>query len=281
MLRVASSVAWVRLGGVVILAIAALAAYDVGVRRLRARGVTWPATRRLAFTIGVIILAAASSGPVPDRFSGRVVEHVLVGMVGPWSMVLGRPITLAVRAGGRARSTARWALHARVPSRLAHPLVALALFALGPWVLWLTPLYRWEGRSELVHSAVHLHLVLSGALFAVAVLGLEPTAWRHAHPLRLLSAALLLPVHTVLGLVLLSARQPYLQPHLPAEAALADQRLGAALLWVIGDGLATTTLLLIGWQWAAADRRDPAPSATPVVGTGVARGGRAPRLPGG
>lgn len=254
---------WVRVVGVVALACGALVAYDLGVRRLRGRRVAWPWVRGAAFTIGVVLIAASSSAPVPGTFSGRVVEHVLVGMVGPWALVLGRPVTLALRAGGRARSSAHWVLRSPVGARLTHPLVALVAFALGPWLLWLTPLYELEARSEPFHLAVHLHLVASGALFAVAVLGLEPTRWRPAHGLRLLSAALVLPVHTVLGLVLLSSLDP-------------DRRAGGALLWAVGDGLATITLLLIGLQWAAADRRPDAPSATPVVRAGILGGAAGP-----
>jgi cytochrome c oxidase assembly factor CtaG len=71
----------------------------------------------------------------------------------------------------------------------------------------------------------------------------------------LLAAALSLPLHALLGLVILSASTPFLNPGLAPGAGLADQRNGAAVLWVVGDGLATVTMLVIGLQWARWESR--------------------------
>ena len=228
--------------------------YAGAVRRLLRRGVDWPWRRSAAFTAGVVLAAATSSAPVPDRFSGRVLEHLLLGMLAPGLLVLGRPISLALRARSHVSRQVRIALRSGTIARLSHPLVAAAIFSIGPWLLWLTPLYELEGRSDAVHQLVHLHLLSAGVLLAVAVLGGEPTPWRSAHALRMWAAALLLPLHTLLGMVLIAASSPWLNDGLPAGPALDDQRLGAAILWIAGDGLATVMLLGVGAQWARRER---------------------------
>ena len=82
------------------------AAYVIGVRRLQARGRSWPATRTAAFLSGlVVVLVATDSGLAAyDRvlYSLHVVQHILLGMVAPLLLVLGAPITLALQAGSRA-----------------------------------------------------------------------------------------------------------------------------------------------------------------------------------
>ena len=63
--------------------------------------------------------------------------------------------------------------------------------------LYLTPLYELSLRNGVVHSWVHLHLLVVGCLFAEAVIGLDPGWGRTragrqlAYPVRLLLVVLL------------------------------------------------------------------------------------------
>jgi cytochrome c oxidase assembly factor CtaG len=190
------------------------------------------------------------------RFSGHVVEHLSLGMAGPALIAAAMPLTLALRASSKPwRDRVRHVLRSGPVAVLIHPVTVLALAVLGPWIVWLTPINDWQLRSEPVHALVHLHLLVAGMLFAVSILGLDHSAWRRSHAARLLAAVIALPLHTLLGLVILSANTPYLNPDMEPRAGLADQRLGATVLWLIGDGLATVALLVIGAQWYAAERR--------------------------
>jgi cytochrome c oxidase assembly factor CtaG len=233
------------------------AAYQSRVRRLRAAGARWPVWRELSVLGGVLCIAFGITAPLGDRFSGHVIEHLLLGLVGPGLVAAGSPLTLALRSSRPpARRRLRAVLRSRPVQVLTHPAVAVALAMLGPWVVWLSPVDRYQRQSVVVHGIVHLHLVAAGALFAVAVLGLDHTRWRRAHAARLLAAAVALPLHALLGLVILSASTPFLNPDLAPAAGLDDQRVGAALLWVIGDGIATAAMLVVGVQWAQHERRD-------------------------
>lgn len=258
----------------------ALFAYGAGVRRVRRVGGTWPAWRQVALTAGVLVCAAGVATPLPERFSAHVIEHVLLGMAGPALIAAAAPLTLLARAGPRRyRSEVRRALRSRVAAFATHPVVALAVATLGPWLLWLTPLNDWQLEHAWVHAVVHVHLVVSGVVFGVAILGLDHSRWRRHHAARLFGAALALPLHTLLGLVLLSASTPYLNPGMDPAEGLDDQRVGAALLWVVGDGLATAAILVIVGQWLAAERRAAARAVVaqpPPAATRRAASGRMP-----
>lgn len=235
---------------------AALLAYSAGVRRVRRVGGTWPGWRQVALTAGVLLCAAGVAAPLPERFSTHVLEHVLLGMAGPALIAAAAPLTLLARAcPARYRASVRRALRSPVAAFATHPVAALGFAALGPWALWLTPLNDWQLEHDWVHALVHAHLFVSGVAFGVAILGLDHSRWRRRHATRLFGAALALPMHTLLGLVLLSAAKPYLNPGMDPVDGLDDQRFGAAMLWVVGDGLATAAIVVIVAQWIAAERR--------------------------
>jgi putative membrane protein len=60
------------------------------------------------------------------------------------------------------------------------------------------------------------------------------------------------------GVVLLSARQPLVAHYAERagdDAALADQRRAASLMWVAGMGTTLPLLLLAVWRWATTEQR--------------------------
>jgi len=119
--------------------------YARGVLALRRRGDHWPVGRTLAWGAGLVVLTfATSSGLAPYGrvlFSAHMVQHMLLSMVVPLCLVLGAPVTLALRAlpaqgsDGEAdpglRGVILAAVHSRVARALANPLVALAIFVVS------------------------------------------------------------------------------------------------------------------------------------------------------
>ena len=76
--------------------------YLWGVRRLRRRGDAW-APRRTAFFLlglGLTVVGTASFLGVYDRvlFSVPAIQHMVLQMIAPVGLVLGAPISLALRA---------------------------------------------------------------------------------------------------------------------------------------------------------------------------------------
>ena len=80
----------------------ALALYAAGVLTLRRRGDRWPVGRTVCWASGLLVFAWATVGGLGlyshVLFSAHMVAHMLLSMVAPIGLVLGAPVTLALRA---------------------------------------------------------------------------------------------------------------------------------------------------------------------------------------
>ena len=108
-----------------------------------------------------------------------------------------------------------------------------------------------------MHEAVHAHFLLAGTLFAVVVIGVDAMPGRLPHPGRLLLVLLTVPVHAVLGLALLTAKDPIGAPARRSSTArrgparsLGDQRTGAGIMWIAGElfGLVVAAIVVAQWM---------------------------------
>lgn len=241
--------------------VAAGAFYVVGVRRLRTRGRLWPVGRSAAFASGLGVVAVATQSGLGAydtvQFSAHVVQHVMLGLVAPVLIVLGRPVTLALQASGRpGKLVLLRFLHLPAVRTIAHPLVGAGLFAVTLWVLWFSPLYDLSVRHDVVHAWLHLHFVVVGVLFYGAVLAVDHRPVVVPAGARVGLAFLAIPLHAFVGVALLSTQRVLgADAHLVGRLgwqgdALADQRLGAALLLTLGEvvGVIVIGVALAGWM---------------------------------
>ena len=242
--------------------------YLAGVRRLRRRGRAWPRVRSAPFVVGLAVIVVAVSTLDAERFSAHATQHVLLGMVAPALLALGAPVTLALQASSRPTQTALLRIvHGPVLGVLTHPVLAWVVFAVSLPVLYLTPLLDASLRNDLVHAAVHLHLLATGCLLMWPLVGLDPVRWRVPYGGRMLLVLLLVPFHAVVGLAILSTGEPL------AGGTLGDQRTGAGILWAVGDlvGVLVAGLVLAQW-WSheerAAARADRALDTVTSAATG-------------
>jgi putative membrane protein len=259
-------------------------AYAIGVRRLAARGRRWPVGRRLAMGAALVAVVLATQSGV-GRYEGEafwvhMVQHVLLGMVVPLLVVLSAPLTLALQTARPAtRRGLRRALHSRAGRVLSYPLVGWTAFGGGLVAIYLTPLLDLSARQPLVHLAVHAHVVGSGLLFLVPLVGVDTLPHRLPHAARLGALLAAIPFHAVVALAMSSARSP-LAPD--AYPSLDDQRVAAALFWGSGEIFTLIAAAVVVRQWwlaeqramareARADARADAESGADVGDVGVAR----------
>ena len=259
-------------------------AYVLGVRRLARRGRRWPRARTLAFLAGCgVVLVAMVSGVAEydqSTFSVHVVQHLLLGMLGPLLLALGAPVTLVLQAGSRTTQTRLRPilLHSPPVKVLTNPLVAWLLFSGSLFVL-------------------HLHLHLLRATAELPRPRRRPPAFsRRRHALLLARrrgstpacggcttapacsyVMLALPVHAFLGIALLSGQTPLFEVH-----TLADQHAGGGILWAVGDLLTLATVGVVLTQWMSHEERESALEDRLLderVPAGSSRSGRRRRLP--
>jgi len=238
------------------------AAYALGVHRLSERGRAWPTGRSLAFAGAMLAFAVATLSGLAAYdtvlFSAHMVQHLLLGMVGPVLLVLARPLTLALQAGSRPTQVMLLrALHHPVVRTLARPGVTFVAFALTLWLLYFTPLYDLSLRNDVVHLLVHAHFVTVGVLFYGTVLATDPRPHEPGPPTRVGLSFLALPAHAFLGIALLTGTSLLGPDARPSwlDDPLADQRLGAGLLLSVGELLGLAVLLAVVWSWMGAEDR--------------------------
>jgi cytochrome c oxidase assembly factor CtaG len=192
--------------------------------------------------LGVLVAALALS-PWADSAAdaslrGHMLQHLALMLVAAPLLVLGIPRRGALRSLPRPL--------ARAAVALGRPLVGLAAFAAAELGTHFTPLYDLAARNVAAHVAEHALLLGGGLLFWWAVLG--PLSSLASRVLLLLFA---MPVHAVVGVVLLLDEQP----RYPAYPSLAAQHGAAALDWSVGSMLLGSALALAGWRWVANEER--------------------------
>jgi putative copper resistance protein D len=248
--------------------------YLFGVRRLRRRGDTWPTGRIVAWLCGCAVLLFATSSGIgrymPAMFSMHMAAHMLLSMLVPVLLVLGAPVTLALRAlpaAGRAdppgpREWLLAALHSRVSKFLTNPIVATVLFVAGFYGLYFGGIFDAAAGSHAAHLAMNLHFLLSGYLFYWVVIGVDPTP-RPIPPLAKLGVVFAsLPLHAFFG-VLLMGSQVVLAGSFYQSLKLywhtdliGDQRLGGGIAWAAGEIPLVLVMIALLIQWTRSDQRD-------------------------
>ena len=246
---------WLTLGLLV-----AAGLYLYGSWQLRRRGDNWPLTRTVLFlgpglgSIAVVTLTGIADYD-DTLLSVHMVQHMLLSMVAPIFLALGAPVTLALRTLPlRPRRVLLAVVHSRVARVLTFPLVAFGLFVVTPFALYFSGLYRLTLANNLVHEALHAHLIVVGCLFFWPLLGLDPLPGRWPYPGRALLMLVSTPFHTVLGLTVMQSRQllggdwyPSLQ--LAWADPWTDQRLAGGILWAGGELVSVTMLGVLVVQW--------------------------------
>ncbi|HEV2780482.1 MAG TPA: cytochrome c oxidase assembly protein [Actinophytocola sp.] len=248
--------------------------YVLGVRRLRARGDAWPIGRTAAWLGGCLtVLVATSSGfgrYAPAMFSIHMETHMMLSMLAPVLLVLGGPVTLALRALPPAGKDAppgprEWllaAVHSPVTRVLTHPVVALGLFVGSFYVLYMSGLFDAALEEHWAHMAMNVHFLVVGYLFYWPVIGVDPSPRRLPHLARLGMVFASLPFHAFFGVILMSMQTVigerfYAGLGLPWTVdLLAEQRLGGGIAWATGELPLLVVLIALLLQWSKADERE-------------------------
>lgn len=245
--------------------------YLAGVRTLRRRGDRWPVHRVVWWLVGVVCLLYVTCGGIAVYgrvyFSAHMVQHMMLTMIAPLPLSFGAPVTLLMRTcparHDGSRGPREWVL-GLVESRwvrfFSHPLVAAVNFAGSIIVFYYTPLFGLALRTHVGHELMMIHFLLTGYLFAQAVVGVDPGAKRLPYPLRLLLLLATMGFHAFFGVTLMAAtgllEATYFSSLGTGIDLLADQRNGGALAWGIGDLPTLALAVFMAVQWARADTRE-------------------------
>ena len=230
--------------------------YLVGVYRVRRDHPVrpWPWPRTLAFLagLGVIGCAVQSSIGVYDDvlFLMHMWQHLLLLMVAPPLLLLGRPVTLLLHASRNPLHTwVKRLVRSRVVSGVTFPLVGVAVYITTVVGTHLTGFMNVVLTHPVVHDGEHLIYLVAGYLYFLPIVGKEPIRWRLSFTGQLFLFVLAMPVDTFTGVVLIqTGHEPftaYAGRRDWGPSLLADLHAGGAVMWIGGDAIMLVLILLL------------------------------------
>jgi cytochrome c oxidase assembly factor CtaG len=231
---------------VLLVALAAAGLYLVGVRRVRRAGQAWPAARTVAFLAGgtgALVLATMSFLGVYQRvlFWPRAVQNVLLLLVAPLFMTLGRPLSLLIAAAPGLGSRAQAAVRSRAARVLTFPAVTALVLVIVPFLLYFTPWYEAGLRSDAVRELTYFALLAPGVVFFWTLLRVDPVPKAYPYLVALWVTGAEVVGDAVLGLAIMADQHLIAGSYYQALARpwgpslRADQVIGGGALWILGD----------------------------------------------
>jgi putative copper resistance protein D len=251
----------------------ALFFYVAGVRRLRRRGDRWPWYRTLPWIAGILFLLWTTNGSLnvyeEFLFSEHMLEHMLLTMAIPVLLVLGAPVTLALRSiqprHDGSRGAREWILllvHSRIAAFITHPIVAAVLFAASLWVFYYSPLFRWATFDHVGHEWMIIHFLIVGYLFVQTLIGIDPVGNQAPYPLRLVLLLATMAFHAFFGLAIMTNTGLFLPDWYGAmgrtwgATPLADQQAAGGIAWSVGEIPTVSLAILVAVLWSRSDTKE-------------------------
>ncbi|WP_373875879.1 cytochrome c oxidase assembly protein [Arthrobacter mangrovi] len=248
-------------------------AYLVGMVRVRRRGDKWPLARGACWVVGLLALTYVTSGAPAVYgmvlFSAHMLDHMALTMVVPLFLVLGSPVTLALKAlaprgdGSRGlREWILWAVHSKYSAVITNPLFAAANFAGSIIIFYYTPLFGFALHEHVGHELMNLHFLLTGYLFILTMIGEDPLPRRAPYPLRLVLLFATMAFHAFFGVALTSSTSLIQASWFGSmgrdwgASAMEDQQLGGAIMWGIGEIPTLAVAVGVALMWSRSDARE-------------------------
>ena len=251
-----------------------VALYVKGVVVLTKRGDKWPVGRTIAFALGIAATDFATSGGLglyaQFSFSYHMMSHMVLGMIAPIGLVLGAPMTLALRTlpQGRnsdergVRGSLLAALHSKIGVLYTNPIVALAIFDGSLFALYFTDLFAVLMQSHTGHLFMSLHFLAAGFLFFFIIIGVDPNPRRVHHLVQIVILFAAMSIHAFFSVALMSTttlidKGFYASLQTPwLGDSLVDQKLGGSIGWAMGEIPILIALVATFINWMRDDSRE-------------------------
>jgi cytochrome c oxidase assembly factor CtaG len=216
--------------------------YLVGARRIR----DWPVARPIWFCglgLGFLVIATMSWVGVYQSvlFYARAVQTVLLVLVVPLFLALGRPVTLAATVFRRAGARLEAVIRSRPARILTFP--AITTFALVgvPFVMYFTSWYTEVFYSTTVRELTFLALMIPGLVFFWTLLRVDPVPKEYPYVVAMWITGAEVVGDAFFGISVIAYQtliggayyHALARPWGPSLAT--DQVIGGGVLWILGD----------------------------------------------
>lgn len=230
------------------LAIAALLGglYLSGARRVRRSAAAWPPGRTVAFCglgLGFCVIATMSWVGVyqPVLFYARSVQTILLLLVVPLFLALGRPFTLLIASLPGLGPRIEAGIRSQAAKILTFPAITTMVLVIVPFAVYFTPWYAAGFHNVGVRELTYLALLAPGFVFFWTLLRVDPVPKAYPYLVALWITGAEVVGDAVLGLAVIADQSLIAGAYYHALArpwgpSLAtDQVLGGGTLWILGD----------------------------------------------
>jgi len=269
---------------IIALVVAGGGCYLAAVRKVRRGGGSWGTGRVVAFCglgLGMLVIATMSWTGVYQGvlFYARAVQTVLLVLVVPLFLAMGKPLTLIETAFPITATSVHAVVRSRVAKILTFPAItALALVAV-PMTMYFTSWYTAAFHSGTIREATYLVLMVPGYVFFWTLLRIDPVPVLYAYGVAMWITAAEVVGDAFFGIAVIADNNLIAGPHYHAvgypwgPGLAASQVIGGGAIWILGDlvGLPFLAVALIQMM-----REDQAEAAAIDAELDAAAAGAAP-----
>jgi cytochrome c oxidase assembly factor CtaG len=224
--------------------------YLAGVRRVRARtprdNTAWPVARPIWFCglgLGFLIIATMSWVGVYQSvlLYPRAVQTVLLVLVVPLFLALGRPLTLFAAVFPRGGARLEAVIACRPVRILTFPAITTFALVAVPFVMYFTSWYTASFHSTTVRELTLLVLMVPGFVFFWTLLRVDPVPKQYAYAVSMWITGAAVIGDAFFGIAVIADQNLIGASYFHALARpwgptlATDQVIAGGVLWVLGD----------------------------------------------
>jgi cytochrome c oxidase assembly factor CtaG len=259
---------------------------------VRRQGGQWGIGRTITFCVlglGFWVIATMSWVGVYQSalFYARATQTVLLVLLAPLFLMMGKPITLLIEAQPAIGKRIEAAIHSGVAKVVTFPAITTLLLIAVPMSMYFTSWYTAVFNSGTVRELTYLILMVPGLVFFWTLLRVDPVPKKYPYGVAMWITAAEVVGDAFFGIAIIAdqtmlAAQHYQAVGYPFGPSLAtSQVLGGGIIWILGDavGLPFLAVQLIQMMRedkieaaeidAELDARDAARQAARAAGQGA------------
>jgi len=243
--------------------------YVLSARKVRRQGGQWGVGRTIAFLglgLGFWVIATMSWVGVYQSalFYARATQTVLLVLVAPLFLMMGKPITLLIEAqpavGGRVAA----AIRSRVAKVVTFPAITTVALIAVPMTMYFSSWYTAVFNSGTVRELTYLILMVPGCVFFWTLLRVDPVPKRYPYGVAMWITAAEVVGDAFFGIAIIADTNLIAAPHYhavgyPFGPSLAtSQVLGGGIIWILGDAVGLPFLAVQLIQMMREDKAEAA-----------------------
>jgi cytochrome c oxidase assembly factor CtaG len=252
---------------VLILALAAW--YLVSARKVSREGGRWGSGRTFAFIalgLGFWVIATMAWPGVYESvlFYARATQTVLLVLVVPLFLAMGKPLTLLAEAYPKAGRRVERAVRSRAAKVVTFPAISTFLLVAVPMSMYFTSWYTAVFASGTVRELTYLILMVPGYVFFWTLLRVDPVPKEYPYGVGMWITAAEVVGDAFFGIAIIADQTMLGAAHYhaagyPYGPSLATaQVIGGGIIWILGDFVGLPFLAVQLIQMMRADKQEAA-----------------------